>query len=274
MAVAFKAAGTAVQNVISSSGVNTPDLTVPLPAGFAAGDFALLAAQNDNLDVIAAPAGWTKIGQWNGVYDPAQHNSLTLFYRFLQAGDSNPVISSPSHAGVGLREVFCAAIVTFTGVLTTGTPYEALVHTEGSGGPVAALTVTTTGADRLVVQSLAASVIQANTPPSGWTEYVDFGTGSGNDGQITIQGIAAPTAGSYSNTSQALVTPFGETPCAYASAALALLPTTAGGFTSTFWTKSAGTWKQVAPLHVRDAGTWKQVQELHVRNGGVWKRIM
>ena len=39
-----------------------------------------------------------------------------------------------------------------------------------------------------------------------------------------------------------------------------------------FWTKVAGTWKQIGDVYVKVGGTWKVVKQIFVKDSGVWKR--
>lgn len=105
--VEFKAAGT--HTVVASGN----SITVPLPAGFAAGDFCLVQVTTGDFttaDFGGAPLGWTKAAEGEGV---SARNNVATYYRRLQAGDGNPTI------GFGATVLLLGRSYTFTNVHAT-----------------------------------------------------------------------------------------------------------------------------------------------------------
>lgn len=97
---------------VSSTGANGSNTATPaLPAGWAAGDLAILMAASAEEDAtlpVVVPSGgdWTyrgsevsATGTWGSGTGPRR---LTFWTRVLAAGDGNPTINLPSSGGVGL----------------------------------------------------------------------------------------------------------------------------------------------------------------------------
>ena len=184
MAITFgvaTASGTAAGAGRTSNGA----LTIPIPAGWTEGQFALILLYNDQ-GSGSVPTGWTQItGSPWGTDTP----KLQAFYRFLLTGDTNPVTTI---SGSAVNMSHCAAMATFnnvdliTPIQVVGTP------SVGTGTPMTAGSITTlkNGAwvlglcgrgddENSSAQSLGGSTV-------GVTERFDSGTGEGNDSQVSL----------------------------------------------------------------------------------------
>lgn len=248
MAVAFVAAGT----VLERSGPDGVDGTavsgtIPLPSGWAAGQFAVAFHAGWTIFPLTMSAGWTPIGSIQRPSSP--YYQQMAWWRRLQSGDAAPTISTTMDS----RDVMQDRILTFTGVRTVGNPVEDVETQEGSGTSIPLMTVTTTGVDRypLIVHGNARAV--AHTAPSGWTKIAESLTGSGDDAALSVLGRVAATAGAYADTARTL----GATG-----------PWTKLGFALIGPDDVAA--DPVVKAHVNDAGTWK-TSVGWVKDAGIWK---
>lgn len=104
---AFKDAGAA------QTATNTDRITPALPAGFAAGDYAIAAVA---LFANVSPVGWSASG-WTEVISAQSSGIRTaLLKRQLQAGDGNPTFI---YAGGGSHDSLAARIFTYSNVTQT-----------------------------------------------------------------------------------------------------------------------------------------------------------
>jgi len=118
---------TAMSFVASSTGTNTPNVTIPASAQ--AGDVAIIVDNEDTAGTLSAPSGWTLIRS-DSVFS---NITGTTYYRILQAGDAGTTVTSTDGTTTNhfmLCAVFRPNAGTITGVTindsaglaTTGNP--------------------------------------------------------------------------------------------------------------------------------------------------------
>jgi hypothetical protein len=152
-APAFVAAGTqfANQNAVSA----------PLPAGAAAGHFNLLVVETSN-EPLPALSGWLNVGSGSINIAVTSVTALTARYRIMVGGDTAPTVPDSGDHQVG-------RIFGFSGVDTAspfdGTPVFATDN--GTSATVNFPTLTTTGADRLIVHVAVSGFDNATSQMSG-----------------------------------------------------------------------------------------------------------
>ncbi len=180
--VSFIAAGTATT-------VNTPTttITIPLPAGFAAGDLLICVVHHDeNNGALGfnAESGWVRVGYENG------QNGQTVFMKFAAGGDSDPTFDS---AGTGAQGL--------VGISVAYSNVAAVAWYEAAGIENVAGPITFTPARSLHVDGGMAVAIGA----SGFYQPISMPTANGytqraiasksSDGGVFIADKAVPTAG-------------------------------------------------------------------------------
>jgi hypothetical protein len=143
----------------------------------------------------STPAGWDQVsGSPWGSSTP----KLQAFYRFLQAGDSNPVTTI---SGSGTNISHCAAIATFNGVNST-TPIEVVgAASAGTGTPMTAASIDTLTnlawalglCGRGDNESASGQSFGGST--TGVTERFDSGTSAGADSQVSLYSKEISPAG-------------------------------------------------------------------------------
>lgn len=175
-----------------SPGATGDTSAVPVPAGAATNDIAVVGIYIENTVAITPPDGtWTqKTDLATGA--PASVGRLVVFWKRLTGADSGTWTFT--HTASGPYRESAAAL--FSGRITTGDPFDVAPGTAEAAGPVAAVTVnaitTATAGDDLV--GLATSFTGgAWTPASGLTERVDGGS------DITLDTADGVTAGSTGN---------------------------------------------------------------------------
>jgi len=193
MAITFSVAttsGTTSQTGLGGNGT----LSTPMPAGWAAGDFALLVTYHA-AGVAATPTNWTKVtgAPW-GTATP----KLYAFYTFTTAGTTDPVAVVVS-AATTTNDTSVGGISCYRGVSTT-TPIEiAGTAGVGTGTPMTAVSITTTMAGDWVLglcgrgdnEVSGAQVLGATAA----NERFDAGTNTGSDAQVSLYDLAFAVAG-------------------------------------------------------------------------------
>jgi hypothetical protein len=158
------------------------DLAVTLPAGWTAGEVALLLLYLDSGDG-STPSGWTEVtGSPFGSAMP----KLCIFYRRLEAGDGNPTTTVS-----GLSGCAAGAMMTFAGV-DTAVPIDAVgAGSQGTGTPMTAPSVNIVTAAAWAVgccgrgdNEVAGSQTFGGSA-TGVTERLDAGTNTGNDAELS-----------------------------------------------------------------------------------------
>jgi methionine-rich copper-binding protein CopC len=182
-------AGIAFRSASSANNLTATTLVIPAPAGVAAGDALLAAVATRGAPTITAPAGWALVRQDANASTMRQ----AIFVRI--AGASEPAsytftLSSAQSAAGG--------VVAYTGVNAT-TPVD--VHggqLNASSTAITAPSITTTGANRMIVGFFGAPVLTSMTPPGGMTERYDQTVPTTNTYKVTSgaadQAVAAAGA--------------------------------------------------------------------------------
>ncbi len=201
MAIAY-GVGTAKTNTAAPGRTGNGDLTCSLPPGWTAGHLCLLILWNDQ-GTGSTPNGWTQIaGSPFGSSTP----KLQVWWRFLQAGDSDPV-TTISGSGTGISH--CANLCTYSGV-NTATPIQTIGTAQtNTGSPMTALEITT-GSNNVVVLGICgrgdnedASGQAFGGDTTGVTERLDGGTNAGDDSQVSMYDKAFPTLGTLTGNGTA-----------------------------------------------------------------------
>ena len=168
MSISFRA--TLAGNSGSTSSLTQ---TVTLPTGWAAGDFCVIGGSQATASTptYTTPAGWTHLddgANGGGTF------AFCYYYRVLQSGDTNPVLTSSvsatwEWASIGVFSSVGAALsfdakATIVNVTTLGnaiTPGSATASQAGDASLI--IILGRAGATTTTITSVT------NTPPSGWT---------------------------------------------------------------------------------------------------------
>lgn len=173
----FGAVGTAL------SGTSTTSAAVPVPSGVTAGQIIIVDLYLEANRTITPPAGFTQIGsttataiQWHSSYWKRATASDTGTYTFTWT-------TATYRIGFAHR---------YTGAIASGNPIDvfnaAFRSTQSNISP--AVSVTTTGIDRLLIWTATCYSAAAWTPPSGYTERLD------NANEVTLATRTQAAAGS------------------------------------------------------------------------------
>lgn len=186
-APAFAAAGTYL-----TGPSNTTSAVVDAPAGIALGDLLLVHMYKENTAAVTMPSGWAEVTP-----APATTGSVHSQHLFWKRATATEVAAATftfSWTGSAWREAICER---YTGVLASGSPFDATNSAQRSSAatPTPPVTVTTTSTDRLLVWSGSNFNGGTWTVPSGFTGITtashDMGTGyqvkaaAGSTGSIT-----------------------------------------------------------------------------------------
>lgn len=186
-APAFGARGTYL------SGSTTTTAAVPVPSGVASGHVILVHLYKESTASVTPPAGFTELAP----APTTTGNVISHHVFWKRATGSDSGTYSFTWTGSAYRE---AVAERYTGCIASGSPVDAYngAGRSSSGTVTPAVTVTTTGPDRLLVWSGANWSSGTWTPPSAggtWTERYDSGdcltiatreqTASGSSGSVT-----------------------------------------------------------------------------------------
>ncbi len=164
MAIAFETVATATRD--TDGGV----LVIDKPVGTVEGDVLVAAVGVDGRGLISGPAGWTKEIA-NDAQDLGVRAGLAVFW--LVAGASEPATYTFTNTR---NETATGAIARYSGVDTAAT-VEASAKADGSSLTPVTPSVTTLGADRMIVRAVAMDGDRAPfTPPGGHSERYDLFT--------------------------------------------------------------------------------------------------
>lgn len=189
--VVYKAIGTVAAQASGTT------ITPPLPAGWAAGDFAIVYAQYDGYQTFTWPTGWTEIRQ-------AKDLDLGLIgcaYRFLVGGDANPIVT----VSVG-NNTTIARVITYSNVNISSPIHIASIlqgFFDNSSPYIANLTggtTTTNGAMAILVYAIP-WYEKLSSPSAGFTERADDTTALGGVATLALSDKAMPTAGAIGTCS-------------------------------------------------------------------------
>lgn len=171
-----------------------------VPSGVANGDIIVIPIFVDNASttITGYAAGFAEAGdspQATGI------NSLHVVWKRATGADTGTydftLSQSRFHTGSALR---------YTGAAAAGDPWDdtdgAVDDTTGTTTP--AVSVTTTGADRLLIWAATSWHVNSWTPPTGFTERVDagFGTVTAADKDQAVAGSSGSVTGTPANTSR------------------------------------------------------------------------
>ncbi|HVD62815.1 MAG TPA: Ig-like domain-containing protein, partial [Lapillicoccus sp.] len=178
--------GIAFRSASSANNVTATTLVIPAPAGVTSGDALLAVVSVRGAPAITPPAGWTLVR----LDANASTMRQAVFVRI--AGGSEPAsytftLSNAQSAAGG--------IVAYTGVDAT-TPVD--VHggqLNASSTSITAPSITTTGANRMIVGFFGTPVLTSVTPPGGMTERFDQTVPSTNTYKVTSEAASQSVAG-------------------------------------------------------------------------------
>lgn len=206
MAVSYVGAGT----FTAGTGASTP----PIPAGAVAGDIMVLLCETSNAvivnDAALQSAGWTPFSSSpQGTGSGTTATRLTSYWKRHTGTESNPALGdSGDHTG--------GIVMVFRGCKASGSPIDADAGSVAASAStsVSCPTITTTGADRMVVAAVAWSTDSASAQTSSWTnanltgltERQDSGSTAGNGGGISVATGVMATAGAVGATTATLAT--------------------------------------------------------------------
>ena len=183
MAIKFRGA-------VSGSGASALTVTVTLPTGFQTGDFCVIGGRVGNTTaVFTTPAGWTIINTAN---DATGGYSYCFYFRVLQAGDANPVLTSTV---AGLWVWVSEALFSTTGTPLAFDAQGTEIDTGVTGStfvPPAATGGTNDGSIIIMVGRNSASVNPSgftDTPAAGWTTGADIAVPTGSAANTRIAAI-------------------------------------------------------------------------------------
>lgn len=169
-APAFQSAGTYAQ---TAGGNPATSISVPVPAGVAAGDVIEIHIFTDTTTVtITAPAGFTESPD-----SPATivaNQKASVYWKRASGADSGSY--SVTFSGSSFAE---AVAIRYSGCIASGTPYDVSTSTtdSASGTVTPAVSVTTNGADRLIVHKGTDWSGGVWTPGAGFTDRAQGGFG-------------------------------------------------------------------------------------------------
>lgn len=196
---AFRSAGTMVRTTAN----NTP-ITPGAPAGTQDNDILILfaGARGDDIDtdvinIAADGTGWNEIiTAYTDIGGTAMHGRA-WWYRVSGSLPTMPSVQHPNLAS----NPFAAKICAYSGCVTSGNPYEDPDFNTGDAAPLVGSTVTTTGADRLVVCNFFCDDDTTGSPSAGWTENDEQTVGANS--AIATDSIVRATAGTQAAPSRA-----------------------------------------------------------------------
>lgn len=193
MAVAFRSSSN------TGNDANTTTKSPAVPTGAATDDVmvAVVSRWTNTGAFTTIPAGFT---DWGTTYTSGDGQAnLHIFWKRLTGADTGTYTwawtagsNDWSHA-----HVFC-----FSGCVTTGTPIEAVNNwagTAGAFGSTSVTTVTQTG----LIWSTYNDTSGTHTPPTGFTEVIDFDSGSGAWRVPGTTGTQTASGGSVTSSSSA-----------------------------------------------------------------------
>jgi hypothetical protein len=159
-------------------GIGTTALTTTTtwPA-VAANDIAFLIVHDDNHSVLSVPGDWTACG---AQVDSSLSPSARVWWKRLDGTESGTVTLTRGTAA--LNEWFGGTIATYSGCITSGTPFEGYATAQGTTVTMNGPAITTTGPDRLAVLFWCQGDNLTSTVPAGYTQNFELLDAAGNDG--------------------------------------------------------------------------------------------
>ena len=185
------------------TGAGVFDVAMVLPTSWAAGQFALMVVYTDIGTITNGTASWNLVtGSPFGSAVP----KLYLWWKFLEVGESAPVITIVGHVGT---ESACGVIITYTGVDGSAPISKIGAATSGTGANMTAGAVTTDWANEMLLGIVGRGDNDDSSAETfggsgvGVAERVVAGTNQGDDSLITIydktQAVPGTTGDGYCN---------------------------------------------------------------------------
>lgn len=190
MAIAFGSAGTQPGNS------NSTTIAVPVPSGVTFNDIIIVTMYVEDTEAVTPPSGFTAapnspvVNAAAGLY---AHN-LHIFWKRATAADSG-TYSFTIAAGLSWRQ---AHATRFTGVITYGNPFDvtnSAAQTSTSGSAVPAVSVTTTGTNRMLIWCASMSVSSGTAVPTVPSGFTQRNSSTANNG-LVLADLAQASAGS------------------------------------------------------------------------------
>jgi hypothetical protein len=175
----------------STTGVTT--LTIPIPAGTAAGDVMIAQVMNRNTATLTAPAGWTSIRRDTS----GAEVQVSLFWKVATGSDTAPTFT------LSMSFQMAGGIVSYSGAHTTD-PIDAHSGSTGNSATATTPSVTTTRPDTRVLRAIGKRQ-EALAAPAGTTQRWSVssggsaGAGGASLGDSTL--AAAGATGTAASTS-------------------------------------------------------------------------
>jgi len=171
MAIAFRSSSNTGNDVSATSAAPA------VPTGATTNDIVVVVLSRWTADsAITAPSGFT---DWGTTYPAGTggntNANLHIFWKRLTGADSGTYsFSWTNNTGNSWTHghAFC-----FSGCVTSGTPIEAVNNWAGTAGSIGSISVTTTTQPGLI-WSVYNDTNGTHTPPTGYTEVIDFDSGS------------------------------------------------------------------------------------------------
>lgn len=163
------------------AGVESGNVTVPLPAGWQKDDVAVLVLMTNLGANIGAPIGWTEMGQQS-----VTSSASRFFWKRLVDGDTDPVVGATGTTLSATNGLF-GRIYVFRGCITTGVP----IPDVGCMNTTTPINATNPSAPTIAITYDGSSVaaICVCNGAGGWT------SGNPPGGTVGIGGGQSSTAG-------------------------------------------------------------------------------
>lgn len=180
------------------TGAGSTTANVPVPSGVASGHIIVVAFYVETTQTVTAPSGFTQCANSPAVVTGASAHDLRVFWKRATGADSGTYAFTIA-AGVAWRVAIAMRV---TGCIATGDPWDvttSAIKTANTTGATPAVSVTTTGANRLLVWIASSFVTNTCTPPSGMTERADYSDQAALD-IATLAQASAGSSGSLTGT--------------------------------------------------------------------------
>jgi hypothetical protein len=182
----------------ASTDASSPYTVTPTLPAHQAGDILVVcAAKNDAATLTCGTSGWAAV-TGAAAQSNANFSSAWFWKRAASGAETNPTVTSSSTGGTNAG--IYATAFRIRGAATSGEPFEdaTLNGSPTSSTTPAGSTVTTTGADRLVLAVAQVDDDPAPSsgfPPSGWDEVTSQRSTTGGDYSILAISKEAASAG-------------------------------------------------------------------------------
>lgn len=180
------------------TGAGSTTANVAVPSGVASGHIVIVAFYVETTQTVTAPSGFTQCANSPAVVTGASAHDLRVFWKRATGADSGTYAFTIA-SGVAWRVAIAMRV---TGCIATGDPWDvttSAIKTTNTTGATPAVSVTTTGANRLLVWIASSFVTNTCTPPSGMTERADYSDQAALD-IATLAQASAGSSGSLTGT--------------------------------------------------------------------------